>query len=108
MSQKKQMLSEYKRTIDLVRSLNIEMDKINEVLDMNSPLILSINYMEERAIDVTEQLFGDTFNMLSWFIYDNDMGKNEYVCYIEKEEFVIKTVKDLVNYCIKLYDDERE
>jgi len=108
MDQKKQMLLEYKRTIDLVRSLNIEMDKTNQVLDINSPLLLSIDHMVERAIDVTEQLFEDSFHMLSWFIYDNDMGKNGFEGYIEEEEFVIKTVKDLVNYCIKLYAEPGE
>ena len=102
---KKNMLAEYKKTVYIVQNMNDELDKVRNLLDINSDFILSIHKMMDRVIDVTENQFEDTFNMLSWFIFDNDMGKNKFVVYLEKEEFVIKTVKDLVEYCIKIYEE---
>ena len=102
---KKNMLAEYKKTVYIVQNMNDELDKVRNLLDINSDFITAIHAMMDRVIDVTENQFEDTFNMLSWFIFDNDMGKNKFVVYLEKEEFVIKTVKDLVEYCVKIYEE---
>lgn len=64
-----------------------------------APVVLQIdkNFMNYvRMVSVSTGISEDVIN---WFIYDNECGKNSLVCYIdEKKKYKINSVKSFVEF----------
>lgn len=60
-------------------------------LDVNGPLFDAIWSGFERMLSVV-----DKDSWISWYIYDNDMGKKEHSVTINSKKFKVKTVKTLL------------
>jgi hypothetical protein len=60
-------------------------------LDMNGPLFDAIWRGFENVVSVVDE---DTW--ISWFIYDNDMGKKGLSVTINEKKMKVKTVKALL------------
>ena len=51
----------------------------------------------DRYIRLLEEVVGDCSNMISWYVFDNDLGKNKFTATVGSESYKIKNLKDLYN-----------
>ena len=60
-------------------------------LEMNGPLFEAIWRGFENMLAIVDQ---DSW--ISWYIYDNDMGKKDFVVTVGSKKFKVKTTKTLL------------
>lgn len=88
-----------------------ERDRANEGLK----LLASTSYCSidiggnllDRYIRLLEEVVGDSLNMISWYVFDNDLGKNKFTVSVGSKSYKIKNLKDLYNLieAIKKYEN---
>jgi len=73
-------------------------DELRRIIDIapESKLSESVYRLAEGYLEVLAESIGDKSGWLSWFIYDNDMGKNEYQAGYDNKFRKIKSVDDLL------------
>jgi len=78
-----------------------EQKKLDLLLKAISPSNTGVvefgNYFIDAYINVLEKSFGDNFNWISWFVFENDFGKKgmQAKASPDKKLVKIKTVKQL-------------
>jgi len=82
-----------KMIIDAHVALGIATDKAFDAgcLDINGPLFDAVWRGFERVVSVV-----DDGAWISWFVYDNDMGKKGLTVIIDSKKIKVKTVKTLL------------
>ncbi len=87
--------------ISLYKSTNETWDDFEKITmaSPESPLFNSIWRIFEKYVDMLSKLIDDDFNWLSWYIYENDCGKNELEAKnsSQKKMHKIKNTKQLLN-----------
>lgn len=78
-----------------------EQEKLGAVLEIISPTSTGVvefgGYFIDAYINILEKSFGDNFNWVSWFVFENDFGRKgmEAKGSADKKLTKIKTVKQL-------------
>jgi len=65
-----------------------------------------VNMILEHYIGVVAGLIGDDEDWLFWYIYDNDFGKRGHTAHLDKKDFRIETIDDLL-VCIDYKDGDK-
>ena len=60
------------------------------------------NKFIDDYIRVVEISLGDKSNWFSWFIFENDFGKNKMKVKVNNIEYIIQNEKQFYNVCIKI------
>lgn len=75
-----------------------EREKLQEVLDVISPSSTGVVEIGGKFIDdyikLIEINLGDRDGWVSWFVFDNDFGKNEFEVRIDTDIFKVCNEKD--------------
>lgn len=73
---------EFLEAMNNLRDFLEERDKLDNVLKILSPTSTGVIEFGSKFIDdyiaVLEKALGDTDNWVSWFVFDNEFGKNCY------------------------------
>ena len=89
-------IKEIEICITQYQALSKEMDIVYKHPGDNGSFIDTVWEMFDRYTDTVEMLIGDHFNNLSWYMLENDCGKDAMERTVDKKKRKIKTVKDLV------------
>ena len=85
-----------------------EQDKLDAVLKVISPSSTGVcefgNEFIDAYIKVVEIALGDEYNWFSWFVFENDFGKNEMKVVVNDKEYKICNEKQFFDVCIKLHN----
>ena len=88
-------LKQFKKTIKELKLFMDEQEKLNDVIKVISPSSTGVvefgNRFIDKYIDVIEiALFGtNSSDWVSWFVFENDFGKNELNVKINNRTFTI-------------------
>jgi len=58
------------------------------------------NSFIDDYIRVVEIALDDKYEWFSWFVFDNDFGRNEMVVTVEGKEYKISNEKEFYDVCI--------
>lgn len=91
------LLVEWKKQYEICDESQKLLDKLLNGFDTNSPLGDSIWKAFDKYTETLSVLIGDTFNWLSWFCWESNMGSKEFLAKASswKKTRKIKTLKDL-------------
>lgn len=82
-----------------------EQEKLDNVIKVISPSGTNIcefgNEFIENYIDLLEKSVNDKLKLISWFVFDNDFGKNKLIVSINNKEYIISSEKKLFDIYIK-------
>lgn len=62
------------------------------------------NKFIDDYITVVGIALNDNANWFSWFVFENEFGKNEMKIIVNKEEYIISDEKQFFDICIQLYN----
>ena len=101
------IINRLKEARQLQDNINDLMNKARENIenDFMNASSLMINH-EDTVIDLLQEIMNDTFDTISWWIFETDYGRRESMTQIydarTKEVIAdIKTAEDLYDYVIK-------
>lgn len=82
-----------------------EQEKLNDVLKVISPTSTAVvefgNEFIDDYIQIVEIALEDYSNSFSWFVFENDFGKNKLKVKINDNEHVISNEQQFFEICIK-------
>jgi hypothetical protein len=102
-------LKEFERYIKIIKELRDNADKFSEALTVfTEERPACINGREEGLmVELLEKLMGDTFNIISWWIYEKNWGTRKKFDYkIGGKVIKTKTIKDLYNLLMITYEQK--
>jgi hypothetical protein len=92
---------------DNLKAFIKEQDKLDAVIKVISPTSTGVVEFGNKFIDdyikVVEIALGDEYNWFSWFVFENDFGKNNMEVQVNGEEYKISDEKQFFDICIKLH-----
>ena len=92
-------------------------DKLTALSEVSSDLSIGISGIVNWLIDdLTNTLclacninpFGKYDNLISWWIYDTNFGKNHAWIKVNKIKYNLKTAEQLYEYIVKNYGDNND
>ena len=102
----KTTLKEFEFYVSRIKELRENADKFSDALDIfTDERTPCINGREEGLmVELLEKLMGDTFNLISWWIYDKEWGARNLDYKIKGKVIKTKTIKDLYNLLMITYE----
>ena len=95
---------EFNKASKNLKEFIAEQDKLDTVLKVISPTSTGVcefgNKFIDDYINVVEIAIGDKSNWFSWFVFENDFGKREFIVKISNIEYPIRNEKDLFDKCL--------
>ena len=97
---KQQVKTIIETLLESIEHTNLLYKKVDELFGVgHSKFIEALWKQEGLLIDTTSDLIGDENHTLSWFIYDNDMGKKKLKHSVPTEKHkmvVVNNITDLL------------
>lgn len=92
-----------KNVIEHKESLENHIERLYEVFGRSeNNFVDNIWILFDSYVESVETILEDNFHCLSWYIWDNNGGKDKKEWIIDSEKYKIKTINDLVNVIKKL------
>ena len=104
----KTTLKEFEFYVSRLKELRESADKFSDALKIfTEENYICINGREEGLmVELLEKLMGDTFNIISWWIYDKNWGTRKLDYKIKGKVIKTKTIKDLYNLLMITYEQK--
>jgi len=92
---------------ELYIELNNQINKLGELFGSidDGTLTDSIFKLQDFVIEVISKKTGIELEWLDWFIFENNWGKNELVCSINKKDYIINSIEKFIDFEL-LYETE--
>ena len=93
-------MKEFAKDMETLKDLYDKADKITDVLGVENEVMNVIYETFEYAVELTEQKYdNNTYHVdggwISWYVYENEWGENEYEAGYDKKVKPIKNYEDL-------------
>lgn len=103
---------EFQRSINNLKDFIKELEKLNDVLKVLTPTGTCVCEIGHKFIgdyiSIVETTLGDSGNLLSWFIFENEFGAKDLSIGIEGlGNYIISNEKDFYEVFKKIYETER-
>lgn len=91
---------ELKDRIDILKYFIKKTNKLGDILDTNT--IMFGDEMIESYVKLLENILGDSYECISWFIFENNFGRGKLEMENSRgESFKITSLKKLYEFCIE-------
>jgi hypothetical protein len=88
---------------NLIRFIE-EQDKLKSVLQVISPTGTGVvefgNQFIDDYIDLIELALGHEYGLVSWFVFDNELGQKNLVINFHGIEYVISSIRDIYDFIL--------
>ena len=95
---------EFKKYISAIKRIDEKEDQLIKFgFDINSKLIQNLMQLQSYNVKYLQDLMNDKYETVSWFIYENNYGKNKFEITHSKPKqqvFVIDSVDKLYDYLV--------
>ena len=95
---------DFYKAMDSIREFMKEQDKLNELLQVISQSSTVVCEIGNKFIDVyikiVEISLGDTNQWVSWFVFENEFGKNRLVLKVNDIPYKICDERQFFDVCI--------
>lgn len=97
-------------TINFIRTRQINQDRLNNIIreEFEDNIFWPYGKYETQMIKVLQDVFRDSNEWISWYIYEADFGEN-FDCAYESDGITkinLKTPEDLYNFLVKNMEDK--
>jgi len=93
---------QFHKAIQNLKRFMDKQDKLKAVLQVISPSGTGVvefgNQFIDDYIDVVEQALGHEYDLVSWFIFDNEFGQKNMVVTLDGKKYVIASVRDIYDF----------